>query len=126
MFRPRKVQLEERARSQVEIADPRSVELYPEMRTVTLAEQIRRAVREEVSRAAVESGHGTFRDEDDFEEEDSELVISDYQFVDMIEEAAETLDGTPPSFLPNQGEASPGDATEEVAADAQQAPQESR
>ena len=67
-----------------EISDPIPVELpigfqQPE----SLASQMRRMIKNEVSRAAEEQGFGSFQDEDDFELD--EEILTNYEMTDMEE-----------------------------------------
>lgn len=74
--------------SHVEELDPTPVSVpLGYQQPLTLQEEMRRFIREEISRAAASGGAGTFEEEDDFDIEDEELPLSQYEMDVMQEEA---------------------------------------
>lgn len=63
------------AASDYEKVDPRPLEPPVDLEEpLTLTEMVRQQVRQEISQQAAEAGLGTFEEEDDFEEEDPDLL----------------------------------------------------
>lgn len=80
----------------IEFPDPRPMEApLKQIKNNNLTDQIRAFIREEVSRQAEVRGHGSFEEEDDFEEVE-EAVFSAYQLNQMQEEAPPPADNAPP------------------------------
>lgn len=82
-----------------EIMDTTPVEVPLEFqRPLTMQEEIRRMVRQELSRAAEASGFETFEESDDFDVEDDDdlLFMSPYEIKEMAHDGPiESLDGIP-------------------------------
>lgn len=77
--------------------DPTPVELAELAPPPSLKEELQRYIRLELSRMAEAQGHGSFEDEDDFEEENEEpLPLSQYELTDMIEELPPEASADPP------------------------------
>lgn len=95
--RGRRALLSARAALQSDQVDPTPMELSEEFqRPVSLKEQIQAYIRTEMSRAAVESGHGSFDEEDDFEVVDEdEVKLSAHDVRMLVPETDESLDGGP-------------------------------
>lgn len=74
----------------------------PDQRPLTLREEMQRYIRTELSRMAQVQEHGSFEDEDDFEEEDPDPDwTSPYEVHDMLPdgpdvETPQSMDGTEP------------------------------
>lgn len=86
-----------------EVADPIPHELsHPDYAPPTLQQQIKAAIRTEISLAAEARGYETFEDSDDFSEDDPEQdQLTIYEKVLMVPENDEVLDsdataGSPP------------------------------
>lgn len=79
-----------------ETPDPTPLEI-PEghQRPLSLREDMQRFIRAEISRVAQETQHGSFDEEDDFDEDDAEPdILTPYEAVCMLDEAnQENLDG---------------------------------
>lgn len=70
-----------------EYPDPTPVEWPPHLkRPETLAEQIQRLVRTEVSRAAQEAGFESFEESDDFDVDDDTDLFSEHELTEEQEE----------------------------------------
>lgn len=70
-----------------------------------LRDMVQAMVRNEVSRAAVETGSGSFEDEDDFELEEREPeLVSEHEIIEMddpLSGTSEPLDGEPQPEAPS-------------------------
>lgn len=70
------------------------MELPTLQRPPDLREEMRRFIREEISKRAEEAGEPTFEEEDDFEINESEIDLgfSEYTLVDMAPEEGQPVD----------------------------------
>lgn len=83
--------------------DPTPVEVpLGYQQPLTLQEEMRRFIREEISRAAQEGGAGTFEEEDDFDvDDDDDLPLSEYELTELQSEVPlEKKVKTPPPAKP--------------------------
>lgn len=73
-----------------EVVDPVPIHIPGEDRPLSLREEMRRFIRDEISKAAVDNGVGSFEEEDDFEAEDAESdMLTPYTVLDMQPEPNE-------------------------------------
>ena len=88
-------------RNEGEQPDPTPIHIPGQEKPLSLREEMRRYIREQISAAApqVIPEAGTFEEEDDFEEDDDAYdILSKYTVLDLAPEqttAVETLDGQP-------------------------------
>lgn len=82
-----------------EIPDPRPMSLPSGWdRPLSLSEQIKRMVRVELSRQAVDDGQESFEEADDFDVEDEEAeFLSPYEVSEMAPEPLQGVDPDPPA-----------------------------
>ena len=67
-----------------EHVDPVPIHIPGEDRPLSLREEMRRFIRDEISKAAVDNGVGSFEEEDDFESEEAESdMLTPYTVIDM-------------------------------------------
>lgn len=93
--------LAERARTDPgEEVDPRPVEIPAELkRPPSLKEQMQQMIRQEMSLAAAQANEETFEEADDFDIDDIDTMpespynVPEEDFVDMLPETLESLDG---------------------------------
>lgn len=81
----RKIKLAKRARGLGEVPDPTPVAIPAGINQPTAMESVLQAMlQRELAKFAVSNEQGTFEEEDDFEEEDTEVgIFSDYQLHQM-------------------------------------------
>lgn len=79
-----------------QIADPRPVEVPVDFRRpLNIHDEIRRFIRQEISRKAQDNDLETFEESDDFDVEDEdELPLSGYEVQELVPEAGD-VDATP-------------------------------